>query len=168
VWQYRWGTWIVAPVLALVLQTSLLTEVFPPNDVPNLVLAGVVAFAFFETPRRGLILGAVAGLLTDLAAGRLIGLNLALLAGVGWLVAVLQSRIVRDDVFVPGLVGAMCQVAVRVLGAGLAYAAGYRMSVSSVVGVLPVDILFGLFMTPALIALLHLRPRHEVDQSLKF
>jgi rod shape-determining protein MreD len=168
VWQYRWGTWILAALGALLIETSLLDHLFPAADLPNLVLAVVVAFALFETPRRGLVLGGIAGVLVDLAAGRLIGLNLVLFMGTGYLVASLQSRIVRDEVFVPGLVGAFFQAAVRVASWLIAYLAGFGMPVGYLGAVLPIDILFGLFMTPALIGILHLRPRHEVDESLRF
>jgi rod shape-determining protein MreD len=166
-WQYRWGTWVILGVVALLIETSLLSRIFPPSDLPNLVLALTVSFAFFETPSRGAVLGGVMGLLVDLAAGRLIGLNLTLFALTGWAVATLQSRIVRDEVFVPGLVGAFCQVAVRIATWMILFIIGFRSPVTSLAAVLPVDILFGLFMTPGLIGILHLRPRHEVDDRLR-
>ena len=167
-WQFRWWTWVVLPLVALVIEVSLLPHLFPPDALPNLVLAVVVALAFFETPRRGFILGLIAGAIVDLDAGRLIGLNMAVMASAGWIVSVLQARIVRDDVFVPGVIGAFIQVAVRVVTWGVVYAFGFHTPLVDLARVLPVDILFGLFMTPGIIGLLHLRLRHEVQRGLKF
>ncbi len=167
-WQYRWWTWILAPLAALVVEVALLPHLFPPDALPNLVLAVVVAFALFETPRRGFALGLIAGALVDVDAGRLIGLNMALMGATGWVVATLAARIVRDDVFVPGVIGAVCQVAVRLMTWLMVYGLGFHVSLATLTEVLPVDTLFGLFMTPGLIGILHLRPRHEVDGGLKF
>jgi rod shape-determining protein MreD len=168
VWQYRPVTWVLLSLAALVLQTSLLSRIYPASDTPSLLLTMVVAFALFETPARGAALGGIAGLLADLAAGRLIGLNTALwgLAGaaVGWL----SGRIVRDDIFVPGLLGALVQTAYTVVAWGVVALTPYREPLHALSGAVPASILFGLFMTPALIALLRLRPRHEVDDRLKF
>ena len=167
-WQYRWWTWLILPLVALVVETSLLSHLFPPDALPNLVLVVVVALAFFETPRRALILGALAGLLVDVDAGRLIGLNMALFATAGWVVGVLQARIVRDEIFVPGFIGALVQAGVRIVTWGLLLGLGLAFPLSELASVLPVDILFGLFMTPGVIGILRLKPRHLVDQRFKF
>ncbi|MCL8206723.1 MAG: rod shape-determining protein MreD [Actinomycetia bacterium] len=167
-WQYHWLTWVVAPLAALVVETTLLPLLFPPGYVPDLVLATVVALALFESPVRGAALGAIAGLLVDLAAGRMWGLNLGVDAAVGAAVAVLQSKIVRDAVFVPGLVGALAQVVAHLLDWIATEAAGLHFALGVFMRPTPVWILFGLFFTPALVTLLGLRPRHEVDERLRF
>ena len=167
-WQYRWWAWVLVFAAALVIQTAFLPLVFPIGYVPNLMLVVVVALAFFESPSRGALLGAIAGLMTDVAAGRLIGMNLALDAGVGYLVARLQSQIVRDDVLVPGLVGALAAGTSRMTEWVVLRALGYSFAFRPFVAPLPTDILFALFMTGAVIGLMRLRPRHEVDARLQF
>lgn len=167
-WQYRWWGWLLVLLIALLVQTALLPQIFPMGYVPDLVLVVVVAFAFFETPVRGAILGALAGLLVDIVAGRFIGLNMVVDAMAGCLVASVQSKIIRDDVFVPGLVGAVFEGASRVAQWIILAIFGYRFGLLGFMASLPIFVLFGLFMTPAIIALLHLRPRHEVDVKLQF
>lgn len=167
-WQYHWWAWVLIVAAALIVQTAFLPLVFPIGYVPNLVLVVVVALAFFESPSRGALLGAIAGLMTDVAAGRLIGMNLALDAVVGYLVARLQSQIVRDDVLVPGLVGAFAAGASRLVQWAMLRVLGYSFAFRPFVAPLPTDILFALFMTGAVMGLMHLRPRREVDARLRF
>lgn len=167
-WQYHWLTWLVMSAAALLIETTLLPLAFPSGYVPDLVLVVVVAFALFETPVRGAALGAVAGLLVDLAAGRMWGLNLGVDAALGAAVALLQTKIVRDAVFVPGLLGALAQVVAHLLDWAGAEAAGLHLSLGAFMHPTPIWILFGLFLTPALVVLLGLRPRHEVDARLRF
>lgn len=167
-WQYRWWAWVLVFAAALTIQTTFLPLVFPMGYVPNLVLVVVVALAFFESPSRGALLGAIAGLMTDVVAGRLIGMNLALDAIVGYLVAQLQSQIIRDDVLVPGLVGAFAAGASRLVEWAVLRVLGYSFAFRPFVAPLPTDILFALFMTGAVMGLMRLRPRHEVDARLRF
>ncbi len=166
-WQYRWWAWVLLFAAALIIQTSFLPLLFPTGFVPNLVLV-VVALAFFESPSRGALLGAIAGLMTDMVAGRLIGMNLAIDAAAGYLVARLQSQIVRDDVLVPGVVGAFAAGAARLVEWGVLRLLGFSFAFRPFVAPLPTDILFALFMTGAVMGLARLRPRHEVDASLRF
>lgn len=167
-WQYRWPTWVVAFFLAALFDVALLPAIFPAGYVPDLVLPLVVAFAFYETPARGALLGAIGGLILDLTAGRLIGLNMTVYAGVGFLVGTLQGKLVRDQIFVPGLTGAAMEVVTRLVLWVLVALFGFPQSAHLFFAPLPVLVLFGLFMTPGLMGLLGFRPRHEVDASLKF
>lgn len=167
-WQYRWGIWPFLFLGVLVIETSLLPHVFPMGYVPDMMIPMVVALALYETPLRGAALGALGGLMVDVAAGRLFGLNMAIDAGVGFLVATIQTQIVRDDIFVPGLLGALFETISRLLIWVIIVLLGFPVGFQSFMAALPSSILFALFMTPAIIGILHLRPRHEVDPSLKF
>jgi rod shape-determining protein MreD len=167
-WQYRWWMWVLLFAAALVVQTALLPLLFPAGYVPNVVLVVVIALALFETPWRGAALGAVAGLMVDVTAGRLIGMNLAIDGLVGYFVATMQGQIVRDAVFVPGMVGAFCLGAVRLVDWGVLRLVGYDFAFRAFMAPLATDILFGLFMTGAVIGILNLKPRREVDHNLRF
>jgi rod shape-determining protein MreD len=167
-WQYRWWSWLVVFIVAAFLDASLLPAIFPAGYVPDLILPLVVGFSFFETPRRAALLGGLGGLILDLTSGRLIGLNMVVYAGVGYAVGTLQSKLVRDPVFVPGLMGAAMEVLTRAVLWVLVALFGFPEPAHVFFMPLPVDVLFGLFMTPGLMGVLHLRPRHEVDVSLKF
>lgn len=100
-WQFRIPTWIILYLLALLVQTALLPQIFPVGYVPNLVLPLTVIIALYETPRRGLMAGLIGGLMQDVWAGRLWGINALTFALLGFAVAHLESRIVRDNIFVP-------------------------------------------------------------------
>jgi rod shape-determining protein MreD len=167
-WQYRWWVWVLLFVAAALLDVSLLADVFPAGYVPDLVLPLVVALAFFETPPRGAVIGAIGGLILDLAAGRLIGLNMTVYAAVGFFVASIQGKVVRDPIFVPGLIGAGMEAVVRIVEWVLVALFGFPLPPTVFFQPLPVFVLFGLFATPGLMGLLHLRPRHEVDIHMKF
>lgn len=167
-WQYRWWMWPLLFLAVLIIETSLLPHVYPMGYVPDLMIPMVVALALYETPIRGAVLGAVAGLMVDVAAGRLLGLHMAIDAGIGFIVATVQTKVVRDDIFVPGLLGALFETASRLLIWVVIVLLGFPVGFQSFMAALPASILFALFMTPAIIGILHLRPRHEVDPSLKF
>ncbi|MGC8487475.1 MAG: rod shape-determining protein MreD [Clostridia bacterium] len=167
-WQFKWWAWILVFLAAVLLDVSLLPNIFPAGYVPDLVLPLVIAFSFFETPPRGALIGAIGGLLLDISAGRLLGLNMTVYAGVGFFIATIQGKVVRDRVFVPGLIGAGMEAVVRIVEWILVALFGFAVPPVQFFEPLPVFVLFGLFVTPGLMGLMHFRPRHEVDTRLKF
>lgn len=164
-WQFRVITWIILYLLGLLVQTALLPQIFPVGYVPDLVLPLTVIIALYETPRRGLLAGLIGGLMQDMWAGRLWGINALTFALVGFAVAQLEARIVRDNVFVPGLLAGVAQLLVlpfqwlvlRVFGLGTPWSDFMRP--------LPVWLLFSMLVTPGIGGLLGFRPRHEVDNK---
>ncbi len=164
-WQFRFPTWIVLDVLGLLVQTALFPHVFPVGYVPNLILPLTVIIALYETPRRGLVAGLVGGLMQDMWAGRLWGLNALTYALLGFAVAQLESRIVRDNVFVPGLLAGVSQLLVMPFQWLLLYLFGLAIPWSDFMRPLPVWLLFSMLVTPAIGGILGFRPRHEVEKK---
>ncbi|MCY0899613.1 MAG: rod shape-determining protein MreD [Firmicutes bacterium] len=162
-WQFRVMSWLILDLLALLIQTALLPQIFPVGYVPSLILPLTVIIALYETPRRGLLVGCIGGLMQDLWAGRLWGLNAVTFALLGYLVAHLESRIVRDNVFVPGLVAGMAQLVVTPFQWMVLRMFGFPFSWSSFMAPLPVWLLFSMLVTPAIGGLLGFKPRHEVE-----
>ncbi len=157
--RFRVGTWIVLYLLALLIQVALLPQIFPNGYVPNVVLSVTVLIALYETPRRGMYAGLIGGLMQDLWAGRLIGLNALTFALLGYAIASLQQRIVHDPIFVPGLLAALSQVVVTPFQWLLLFVFGYHFSWLVFSRPLPVWILFSMLFTPALGGLLGFRTR---------
>ncbi|MDA8192977.1 MAG: rod shape-determining protein MreD [Thermaerobacter sp.] len=162
-WQFRFPTWLVLFVFALLVQTALLPVIFPVGYVPSMVLPVVVLIAVYETPRRGLAAGLLGGLMMDVWSGRTWGLNALTYAFIGYLVAILQGKIVRDQVFVPGLLAGVAQVAATPLQWVLLRVAGYHFAWLGFVRPLPSSVLFAMLMTPAIGGILRFRSRHEIE-----
>lgn len=162
-WQYRPLTWILLFVFGILLQTSLLPQIFPIGYVPNVVLSVTVLVALYETPGRGLAAGFIGGMMQDIWAGRMIGLDALTFALLGWAIGYLQTKIARDPVFVPGLVAGLSQVVVVPFQWVLLIVAGYHLPWLTFVKPLPVWILFSMFFTPGLGGVLGFRSRRELD-----
>ncbi len=146
----RIGTWILLYLLVLLIQVGLLPQIFPIGYVPDAMLSLTVLIALHETPKRGMWAGLLGGLMQDLWAGRLIGLNALTFALLGYGVAWVQQRIVRDPIFVPGLIAGLSQIVVVPFQWALLYIAGYHFSWLVFSRPLPVWILFSMLFTPAL------------------
>jgi rod shape-determining protein MreD len=164
-WQFRIITWIVLDLLGLLVQTALLPHIFPIGYVPDLILPLTVIIALYETPRRGLLAGLIGGLMQDLWAGRLWGINALTFALVGFAVAQLESRIVRDNVFVPGLLAGVAQLLVLPFQWLVLRVFGISISWSEFMRPLPVWLLFSMLVTPGIGGILGFRARHEVDKK---
>lgn len=164
-WQFRWVTWIVLFLLGLLVQTALLPQIFPVGYVPNMVLPLTVIIALYETPRRGLVAGLIGGLMQDMWAGRLWGMNALTFALLGYLIAHLESRIVRDNVFVPGLLAGVAELLVLPFQWLILRLVGIAIPWSDFMRPLPVFLLFCMLVTPAMGGILGFRPRHEVDRK---
>ncbi len=164
-WQFRVITWIILYLLGLLVETALLPHVFPVGYVPNLVLPLTVIIALYETPRRGLLAGLVGGLMQDLWAGRLWGVNALTFALLGFAVAQLESRIVRDSVFVPGLLAGLAQLLVLPFQWLLLRLVGFSFPWSDFMRPLPAWLLFSMLVTPAIGGILGFRARHEVESK---
>lgn len=164
-WQFRIPTWIILFLLGLLVQTALLPQIFPTGYVPNLVLPLTIIIALFETPRRGLLAGLIGGLMQDLFSGRLIGLDALTFALLGYVVAHLESRIVRDNIFVPGLLAGLAQLVIVPFQWIILRIMGFDFSWSHFMQPLPVWLLFSMLVTPAIGGLLGFRPRHEVTNK---
>lgn len=164
-WQFRWVTWIVLFLLALLVQTALLPQIFPIGYVPDLVLPLTVIIALYETPRRGLMAGLIGGLMQDLWAGRLLGIDALTFALLGFAIAQLESKIVRDNVFVPGLLAGVAQVLILPFQWIILHLLGFAIPWSDFMRPLPVWILFSMLVTPAIGGILGFRARHEVDRK---
>jgi len=162
-WQFRVWFWLLLFVLALLIQTALLPQLFPTPDIPDFVLPLTVIIALYETPRRGLLAGLLGGLLQDLWAGRLWGLNAVSFALLGYLVAWTAGHVARDPIFVPGLLAGLGQLVILPFQWVLLRLSGYDFSWIPFMHTLPEWILFSMFMAPALGGILRFRPRHEVE-----
>ncbi len=156
---YRPLYWAIVFIFGLLVQTALLPQVFPAGYVPSVMVSLVVLLALYESPRRGLALGMLAGAMTDLLGGRLIGLNTATYGLLGYYVAKYQERFKHDQIFVPGLIGALSQLVVAIAQWMILNAVGYSLPWQVVATPLPYWILFGLLFTPAMGGILGIRPR---------
>ncbi|MBX5466845.1 MAG: rod shape-determining protein MreD [Firmicutes bacterium] len=162
-WHSRAWAWVGLAVAALVVETSLWTFFFPPGYAPDLILALVVILSFYETPRRGLWLGAVMGLIQDVWVGRLIGLHAVTLAAVGGGVAYLQRRLVHDRLFVPGLLAGVATGVAGLAEAALMHLAAVPIPWNAVLGPLAYRMLTAMLLAPALGEILGIKAVPRID-----
>ncbi|CAB1129680.1 Rod shape-determining protein MreD [Candidatus Hydrogenisulfobacillus filiaventi] len=153
-WPYHPLVWVLLILLALVAQTALLPWFFPPGYTPDVVAALVVALGLFESPRRALWLGLLAGGLQDLLAGRAWGLNTVTLALLGWAAARAGGVLAKDRVFVPGLIGGLAQALLAPVDWVLLRPFGLAPTWPLFALPLPVWVLSAMFLTPGLVGLL--------------
>ncbi len=163
-WQFRIPSWVVLYLLGLLVQTALLPQIFPIGYVPNLVLPITVIITLYETPRRGLAAGLIGGLMQDLWAGRLWGINALTFALLGYAIAHLESRIARDNVFVPGLLAGLAQLLVVPFQWVILRVFGFPFAWSEFIRPLPVWLLFSMLVTPAIGGILGFKPRYEASR----
>lgn len=149
--------WVVLYLFALMMQTALFPQIFPTGYVPAAVLSVTVLVALNENSREALIAGMIGGLLMDIWSGRLLGLNAATFAIIGYIVSRIQSKIVRDPIFVPGLLAGLSQLLVMPIQWVLLSVVGYHYAWLLFVKPLPYWILFQMIFTPALGRLLGFR-----------
>ncbi len=88
-------------LIANVLQTTLLPGFWPLGQGPDLILILVVFYAFLRGSREGARFGLVAGLLTDIVAGKYIGLNAGSKLLVGYLMGLFATKLYKENYFVP-------------------------------------------------------------------
>jgi rod shape-determining protein MreD len=162
-WHSRFIHWLWLGAAALVVKTSLLPYFFPTGYVPDLMLALVAILAFYEHWPRGMAMGLVLGLLQDLWAGRLIGLNAFTFALVGGGVAYLQTKLVHDRLFVPGLLAGLSAGFAGLLDGVLLHLSPLGLSWDVVLAPLPYRILTTMLLAPAFGQILGLKPEVRVD-----
>jgi rod shape-determining protein MreD len=91
-------------LLAVVLQGAVVARLPLPGSPPDLVLVVVAAVALLEGPRTGMLVGFVAGVLSDLSTDHELG-RLALVYVLAGLLAGLLQDDVGGPVLVPVLAG---------------------------------------------------------------
>jgi rod shape-determining protein MreD len=90
----------VSVLTALLLQTTVVTQLPLPGAAPDLLLVLVVAYALAEGPMSGMTTGFVAGLLADLSADHQLGRLALVYAVVGYLTGLVEDDTDRST-FVP-------------------------------------------------------------------
>lgn len=157
-WRHHPLFWIALFVVAILIETSLLSGLFPAGYAPNVMLCVTVALSLDETPRRGAAVGVIGGLLQDVAAGRLIGLNAFTLGLVGWGVAWARRSVNPDAVFVPGLMAGLAQLFLTPLQWMMLRMVGLNFGWRPFTHPLPAWILFAMLCTPAILGLIGPKP----------
>jgi rod shape-determining protein MreD len=143
-------------VLAIGLQLGPFADLAINGTTPDLLLLVVVAVALVDGPQRGALIGFLGGLALDLAppADHVAGRWALALVVVGYLVG-----LVRDDGR-QGIVGAMVAVAAgSFVGTSLFALSGLVLdepgvTVSRVLEVIPVAVLYDVALTPLVLPLL--------------
>jgi len=139
---------------ALLLQTTVVTQLPLPGAAPDLLLVLVVAFALAEGPLSGMSTGFVAGLLADLSADHQLGRLALAYTVVGYVAGLVEDDTERSTVlpFVAVALGAVTGLLVfagegALLGdPRVTWAAFGRSLISSV----PYDVVLTPFVVPVI------------------
>lgn len=99
--------WLLAIIglVGFLIQSVLGSYLAIGGAVPSPLLVITLALALLFGWKVGLGTGLIGGLLLDLSAGRLIGLNLLSLGIVGFLVGLLEDKVFKESWLLAGLVG---------------------------------------------------------------
>lgn len=142
----RYAAAVLAVVLAVLLQGTLLSRLPLPGGVPNVVLVLVVGVALAGGAGAGMAAGFGSGLFADLLSSHPAGVLALCFAMVGFVVGLLETSSERS-VFWPVLV-----TAVAAAGSYLVYVGVLTLLHShpagSTLGVLPATVAYDVMLTP--------------------
>jgi rod shape-determining protein MreD len=149
---------------ALLLQTTVITQLPLPGAAPDLLLVLVVAFALAEGPMSGMSTGFVAGLLADLSADHELGRLALVYAVVGYLTGLIEDDTERSTL-VPFLaVGLGAAAGLLVFAAEGALLGDPRVTFTafgrSLISSVPYDVILTPFVVPVISTLVR---RVELD-----
>lgn len=97
----RAAMWSAVAVAALFLQVTLVPFVSVGNVKPDLPLVVVVCAALLGGARRGAVLGAGTGLLTDLVSAHTLGVGMLANMVIGYVVGLAEQQVFKENVFLP-------------------------------------------------------------------
>jgi rod shape-determining protein MreD len=137
-------------VLALALQSTLLTEVTFLGILPQLVLVVVVCLAYLDGERVGVVMGFFGGLMQDLLLpGSIVGLTALVYTLVGFGVGASRHYLPGDSVWTPVWVVALSSAVAEGGYALLAIVLGQRwVSLSFTAKVAGLVVLYNTLLTP--------------------
>ncbi|NLV89834.1 MAG: rod shape-determining protein MreD [Tissierellia bacterium] len=96
---------ILILVLVVLVNLILQTTIFPYISVfgvePNLALLAVISMAIFKGRFYGSFLGLTLGIIQDILFSPVLGVNSFILFFAGYLVGLLESKIIKDNLFIP-------------------------------------------------------------------
>jgi rod shape-determining protein MreD len=153
-------------VVALALQTSVVSRLGLPGATPDLVLLVVVSLALADGPLTGVVVGFTAGMALDLVppADHAVGRYAFVLTLVGYLAGLARDEAERSAVR-PFVVVAAAAAGATALYAGLgALFSDFGVDGGTLVGLLPTAVLYDVLLAPFVVpAVMALARRAEPD-----
>jgi rod shape-determining protein MreD len=138
-------------ILALAVQSTVLSYATILGVIPQVVLVVVMSLAFTDGERVGLVVGFFAGLLQDLQlpVGSIVGLYALVYTLVGYGVGSLRDYVPSDSVWTPVLTVAAASAAVEASYATLAILFGQEwVSIGFTAKVIGLVVLYNTLLTP--------------------
>lgn len=120
-------------VFNLILQSTLFQWFKIYGVVPNTALIIVISFAIYSGKMEGAIIGFCAGILQDIIFGRTIGLNTSVLMITGYLVGLMNQKIIKENLIIPFLLTISTTVLYETVNLLLIFLLGYRIELLSMV-----------------------------------
>lgn len=149
---------------ALLLQTTVITQLPLPGAAPDLLLVLVVAFALAEGPLSGMTTGFIAGLLADLSADHQLGRLALVYTVVGYIAGLIEDDNDRSTVLPFATVALGAAAGVLVFAAEGALLGDPRVTFGamsrSLVSSVPYDVVLTPFVVPVVALLVR---RVELD-----
>lgn len=138
-------------IVALAVQTTVLSYATILGVIPQVVLVVVMSLAFTDGPRVGLVVGFFAGLLQDLQlpVGSIVGLYALVYTLVGYAVGLIREYIPADSVWTPVFTVAAASAVVEASYATLAILLGQEwVSITFTAKVIGLVVLYNTLLTP--------------------
>lgn len=113
--------WLIGllTVIVAVGQMTLAPFLRIGGGTPDLIVAVTVSCGLLFGWRVGMGVGATAGLIVDLAFGRIIGLQTLAYGIVGWVCGLTEEKVFKDNWILPSLGGAVASILVQSLALGV-------------------------------------------------
>lgn len=113
--------------LAFLAETTVAGFLSIVGVTPNLLLGTVVSLGLLFGPEVGLLAGALAGLLLDVEFGRYVGLHILTLGIPGLLVGQAEQRVIKENLFLPLVVGLLASLLSQWLTVAIMAFFGWRI-----------------------------------------
>jgi rod shape-determining protein MreD len=166
----RLGLITLLLIVALALQTSVVSRLDLPGATPDLVLLVVVSLALADGPLTGVVAGFAAGIALDLVppADHAVGRYAFVLTLVGYLAGLAQDEAERS-VVMPFVVVAAAAAGATALYAGIgALFSDFGVDGRTLVGLLPTAVLYDVLLAPFVVPAVRALVRRAEPDSVRW
>lgn len=97
----RVGLLVLTIFVLLLLQVTVIPQLFSPKLRPDLLLIFTVSFGLLSGREKAVGVGFFAGLLQDLASGSIFGIHMLSKIAIGYLAGLAEQKVFKEHIFLP-------------------------------------------------------------------
>lgn len=121
---------LVSVTVAVLIQATLIPEIFHAKNLPNLAFAMTVVVALVKGKRAGVAVAFFCGLFQDVLMGQFLGMNIGIFVGVACIVGHLENILFKENIVTPFITVFVSSIVYNVASLLVVYALGVRMGIT--------------------------------------